>query len=242
MTRTVLIAGVALLVFLVAVIETHPNIAIPPEKWTEVRMVEEHVRIALSPARVDVEGTYTLKNEGAASTLVVGYPRGILEKSLDDFTAMVDGKAVEVSSVPGKDAQRRTDFSPPKDPDKPFKNAYQFEGPYPEWKTFNVHLEKDKLHAVVVRYHVATAEVPAVDGKGLRAFIYVLRTGATWKGNIEKATVEVTLDGGLTRGDIVTMNPAPAPLAANAAPPRIVWQFRDFKPTQDIEITFKAPK
>ena len=36
----------------------YPNVAIPRQKWTQVRMVSEDVRIALSPTRVEVVASF----------------------------------------------------------------------------------------------------------------------------------------------------------------------------------------
>ena len=182
------------------------NIAMPRETWTEISMVSEHVTIELSPRKVTVEASFVLKNAGKAVTAVVGYPRGILEKSLDDFSVTVDGEAAKVASQ-ASDAGSSGLVVPLKgDGDKPVRKRYQFEGDYPEWKTFNVKFDTEQTRKVVVRYHVAPAEVKTADRGPLLAYIYTLRTGATWKGSIEKAVIEMTLND-LSPADLVGVTP-----------------------------------
>jgi len=212
------------------------NIAMPRGKWTELRMVREHVRIVMAPTRVAVEGTYILRNTGKAVEAVVGYPQGMLEESLDDFRVTVDGKPVEKINTEegwGRSAYRNAD----KKPGKPVKLPYQFTGPYPAWKTWTMKFDEKQTRTVVVRYHVAPTEIKTVDRGKLLAFIYILKTGATWKGNIEKAVVEVHLTG-LSRDRLVTVSP-PADTRTGGV---LVWVFKNFKPTRDLEITFRPKK
>ena len=213
------------------------DVAMPRDKWVPIRMASENVKIVLGPAKVTVEATFVLENEKEAATVVVGYPRGVLEKSLDDFAVTVDGEKVAVGSQAGKKGDR-PDFGE-REPKKgeALKPAYQFDGPYPEWKTFNVKFDAKQKRTVVVRYSVAPAEVETEKGK-LLTYVYTLKTGATWSGNIGSATIQATLDG-LTMKDIVSVTPVP-PSETDAATAPLVWRFKDFKPTQNIEITFKA--
>ena len=219
------------------------DVAMPRDKWTHIRMVSEHVRIVLSPTTVTVEGIYVLKNERDAVTAVVGYPRGALEKSLNDFTVTADGEQLTVESQTGQKSGRspRLMGGPAKRvPGKPVKSAYQFAGPYPEWKTFNVKFDGKQERKLVVKYSVAPAEVKTVDNGRLRAYVYTLKTGATWLGKIDKAVIEMDLKG-LSLGDLVTVTPKQASKVDGSRAP-LVWVFKNFKPTQDIEITFRAPE
>jgi hypothetical protein len=239
MRRSALVIGVVLMLAAGIVVA---DVAMPRDKWVPIRMASENVKIVLGPAKVTVEAAFVLENEKEAVTAVVGYPRGVLEKSLDDFAVTVDGEKAAVNSQKGaseRDRMMGMGAAPAK-PGEAQKHAYQFEGPYPEWKTFNVKFDAKQKRTVVIRYSVAPAEVETEKGK-LLTYVYTMKTGATWSGNIGSAVIEATLDG-VARGDIVTTTPTPAPLAASGATPRLVWQFKDFKPTQNIEITFKAPK
>jgi hypothetical protein len=239
MRRYVYIAFIVGLAMLVTGLALRADIAMPRDKWSQVRMVSEHVKITLSPASVAVEATFDLKNEKEAATVVVGYPRGILEKSLDDFKVTVDGEAVAVASQPGEG-----DVRVPKAPGRggeqggAVKSGYQFAGPYPEWKTFSVKFDAAQTRKVVVSYRVAPAEVQGSDKGKLLAYIYTMKTGASWLGKIDKAVVECRLEG-ISMKDIVSVTPKPASKTDAAAAP-LVWVFENFKPTQDIEITFKA--
>jgi hypothetical protein len=237
MKERVFLTGAAM-VFLAGIVVA--DIAMPREKWSPVRMASENVKIKLGAAKVTVEATFVLENTKDAATVVIGYPRGVLEKSLDDFAVTVDGEKPVVSSQKGGSERDRVMGAAASKPGAGDKYGYQFDGPYPEWKTFDVKFDAKQKRTVVVSYSVAPAEVETEKGK-LLTYVYTLKTGATWAGNIGEALIEATFDG-LTRADIVTVTPTPAPLAASSAIPRLVWVFKDFKPTQDIEITFKAPR
>jgi len=212
------------------------DVAMPRGKWTPIRMTSEHVTIALGRASVKVEATFVLENGKDPATVVVGYPRGVLEKSLDDFAVTVDGEKVAVSSQKGgSDRGRMRGDEGPSKPGVAQKYAYQFDGPYPEWKTFEVKFPEKGRRTVVVRYSVAPAEVETESGK-LLTYVYTLKTGATWSGNIDKAVIEALIDG----VEVVSKTPANPTQKLEGMKPFLVWTFKDFKPTQDIEITFKA--
>ena len=235
----ILLVAVGLL--FVAVSMVRADIAMPRDKWSDIRMVSEHVKIVLSPTDITVEGTYFLENQKEALTAVVGYPRGVMEKSLEDFTVTVDGEVVTVSSQAGSKDERVPRMGPaPSKTGEAVKSAYQFDGPYPECKTFSVKFDAKQQRKVVVKYHVAPAEVKSVDKGSLLAFIYTLKTGATWRGKIDSAVIEASLKG-LSMQDIVTVTPKTVSKTDAATAP-LMWVFKDFKPTQDIEITFRAPK
>ena len=207
------------------------NIAMPRETWTDISMVSEHVKIVLGREKITVEASFELKNTGEAVTAVVGYPRGMLEKSLDGFSVTVDDEAVEVKS---QSAGRDVAPVPLADEDAPARKRYQFEGDYPEWKLFHVRFDAGQTRQVVVRYHVTPGEVKTADGETLLAYIYTLRTGATWKGNIEKSVIEVTLED-ISPADLATVTPEKHETKGAT----LTWTFKDFKPTQDIELTFR---
>jgi len=217
------------------------DVAMPRDKWSPIRLVSEDVNIVLGASKVTVEATFNLKNEKDAVKAVIGYPRGMLEESLNDFTVTVDGKPVEVTSQEGRKGDRpRMGVVPGRKKDGPLKSAYQFAGAYPEWKTFEVSFATKGKRKVVVKYHVKPAEVETEENGKLLTYVYTMQTGATWLGNIDKASIRAKLDG-LSEADIVTTTPRMDVRKASAAGAPLVWTFEDFKPTQDIEITFRPP-
>ncbi len=215
------------------------DVAMPRGQWTPIRMASEHVKIVIGATNVQVSATFVLENEKDAASVVVGYPRGVLEKSLENFAVTVDGQTAAVSSQKGATDRDRMmgvmDGAPAKG-SAAKKYQYQFDGPYPEWKTFTVSFAAKQKRTVVVSYSVAPAAVETESGR-LLTYVYTLKTGATWSGNIGSAVIEATLDG-MTMKDLVSVTPKPAENIKAAGP--LVWQFKDFKPTQDIEVTFKA--
>jgi len=88
---------------------------------------------------------------------------------------------------------------------------------------------------VVVSYSVTPAELNTSDDGKLLGYIYTLRTGADWKGKIGKGVIELTLNGVSTK-DLVTVTPKKHDRKGQT----LVWTFKDCKPTQDIEITFRG--
>jgi len=99
--RRIGMTGVVVVAMLFVAAAVWADVAMPRDRWSEIRMLGEHVKIDLSPSKVTVEATFQLKNEKDAVTAVVGYPRGVLEKSLDDFAVTVDGEKVPVASQEG---------------------------------------------------------------------------------------------------------------------------------------------
>jgi len=222
---------------LLAAVSTFADVAMPRDRWSEIRMVSEHVKINLSPSKVTVEGSFQLKNAKKALTAVIGYPRGVLEKSLDGFTVTVDGERLPVASQAG---QKGNHPAMPRAPGRgkkggPVKSAYQFRPGYPEWKTFKVKFEAGQTRKVVVSYSVTPAELNSTDNGKLLAYIYTLKTGADWKGKIDKGVVELTLNGVSTK-HLISVTPRKHVRNGRT----LVWTFEDKKPTQDIEITFRG--
>lgn len=228
---TLMMVGALLVVHGVA----RADVAMPRDKWTDISMVAEKVQIVLGAKKVTVKATFDLKNEEGAVTAVIGYPRGRFEKSLNDFTVTVDGKPVKVSSQAGqKGTNPRLGMSPRKK-GGPVKPAYQFAGSYPEWKTFNVRFAAGQKRKLVVTYNVAPAELNTADNGKVLAYVYTLKTGANWKGKIKKAEIHVNLAGG-----VKTVTVTPNPHSVRTAGGNLFWRYKDFKPTHDIEITFRA--
>ncbi|HUV39190.1 MAG TPA: hypothetical protein VMY39_06225 [Planctomycetota bacterium] len=234
--RRTSVMGVVIAAMLLSVATVSADVAMPRDQWSEIRMVSEHVRIDLSPARVTVEATFELKNEQEAVTAVIGYPRGMLETSLDNFEVTVDGEKVAVSSQEGQKGDHPAmRMGPSREKDGSVKSAYQFRAGYPEWKTFKVKFAAGQTRTVVVSYSVTPAELETTDNGKLLAYVYTLKTGADWKGKIDKGVIEMTLNG-VSAKDIVTVTPSKHAVKGRM----LVWTFEDAKPTQDVEITFKA--
>ena len=232
-TRTCAIVGVALAVVAGTV---RADVATPRPKWTTVQMAAETVQIALGSQRVQVDATFTMHNTGAASTVRMGYPLGEFEQALNDLAVTVDGQTVKgiqtqagtQSAAPGRRPRGRAPRGVAAEP-------YRFEGPYKEWKVFDVPFGANEKKAVRVRYWVAPAQVTDKEKGRLLFYGYTLKTGATWKGTIGEATITVALDD--AKCDLIRVVPGGYKKSTDGK--KLVWQMKDFEPADNIEITFR---
>lgn len=229
----------ALAVALVAITAARADVATPRPKWTTVRMAAEQVNITLGDAKVQVDATFEMQNLGPAATVQMGYPVGQFETALNDFAVAADKEPVGgVRSQTGgsEPAMRRGGFGGgrPGGPAGPAAESYRFEGPYKEWKVFNVPFAADQKRTIRVSYWVAPAKVVDAEKGALLHYAYTLKTGATWKGKIDEAKISVKL-GGVSADRLVRVAPSGCQKDATG----LSWTLKDFKPTDDIEITFR---
>ena len=247
-TAVVLAAGLALV---------RADVATPRPQWTMVRMESESVNIALGEKRVAVVAVFNMYNEGKAGPVRMGYPVGPFETDLHDFTVTVDGQPVqnvrtETGEAAAGQAQRdrgmegaapaapgrpgRSEGKPAGAAPAPASEPYRFEGPYKQWKVFDVDMQEHAPRIIKITYWVEPARVRDAERGDLLHYTYTLRTGATWKGKINQAVVTVTLDG-IAADRLVRVIPAGETRAKDGK--SLAWTFRDFKPAADVEITFR---
>ena len=237
-TAVVLAAGLALV---------RADVATPRPQWTMVRMESESVSITLGEKRVAVVAVFNMYNEGKAGPVRMGYPVGPFESDLHDFTVTVDGRPVEnirtesgeaasgavpaAPDRPGRDGGKPSGAAP-----APAAEPYRFEGPYKQWKVFDVDMQEHAQRTIKITYWVEPARVKDAERGDLLHYTYTLRTGATWKGRINQAVLTVTLDG-IAPDRLVRVVPAGETRAQDGK--SLAWTFRDFKPAGDVEITFR---
>jgi hypothetical protein len=235
MTRTRTSLGIALVAAILVtagISAVWADIATPRPQWTLVRMESEAVGITLGEKKVAVEATFNMYNEGKAGPVKMGYPVGIFETDLKDFVVTIDEKAVEnVKTEPGVPESNSPMMRGNAQPD-----AYRFEGPYKQWKVWEVAMEERAPKVVKLKYWVEPAKIKDADKGDLLFYSYTLKTGATWKGKINKAVITVTLDG-LAPDRLVRSRPVGA-VATNAGK-ILTWTMTSFKPTDNIDITFR---
>ena len=230
-------AGLAV-VLIVAIAPLWADVATPRPRWTTVQMAAEEVNITLGDESVKVDAVFDMHNTGATATVRMGYPVGILETELKDFAVLVDKKPVanvqtqEGSATPSPRGRggrgRRTPGVA--------AEAYRFAGPYKEWKVFDIPFGADQKRTVRVTYSVEPARVTDSEHGPLCAYSYTLRTGATWKGKIAKATIRVKLDG-VAPQRLVRVLPSGCQRTNGGS--TLTWTMKDFKPTEDIQITYR---
>jgi len=209
------------------------DVATPRPQWTKVRMEAETVNIVLGEKKVAVDATFNMYNEGPTGPVKVGYPLGLFETELHDFAATVDGQAVQSirteAGVPASEGPRLR-----RDDGK--GETYRFEGPYKQWKVFDVDMQANAPRVIKVNYWVEPARIQTAEKADLLHYAYTLRTGATWKGKIGRAVINVTLDG-VVHNRLVRVVPVGA--VASQEGKVLTWTYQNFKPADNIEITFR---
>jgi hypothetical protein len=211
------------------------DVASPRARWTTVQMQSEQVNITLGQSRVMVEATFVMHNTGQNQSVKMGYPLGLLEDELRDFAASVDGQPItnitkETPGARGAPAGIR--------PPSRFGGggeSYRFAGPYKQWQVFQVPMKAGEHRTVKVNYWVTPATIKDASLGEVGCYTYTLRTGATWKGKIEQAVVNVQLNGLQPEHVLKTTSGA----IKSGDGRMISWTFRDFKPTDDIALVFR---
>ena len=244
--RTRLVCVAVILAF--ACTALRADLATPRPQWTTVRMASEEVVITLGEQKVQVDATFQMHNLGQASVVAMGYPLGAFETALNDFAVTVNGEALKAvrtqtggapagglmrGGIGGGAAGGRM---PGGAPGGAGNEPYRFEGPYKEWKVFDVPFAADEKKAIRVTYWVEPARVKDAEAGALLTYSYTMKTGATWKGKIDEAKIAIKL-GGIAPSRIVRV--LPAGYAKTNSGAALIWTLKDLKPTENIEITFR---
>lgn len=191
---------------------------IQPLNNVPVQMVSEEVNIFLTSTRANVLCLFTLRNEGKPDTIEVGFPRG-WEGDLIEFTA--------------KNARVKGTYPVETMAEKPSYGEYNGEK-LPWWKVFKVPFESTGQTVVIENYYntflLPWGKYPFPWNDLL--FTYIMKTGALWKGPIETAKITVRLIN-IPFNQLVKVSPEGYTREGN----RITWEFRNFKPAQNIEIS-----
>jgi Tol biopolymer transport system component len=197
------------------------------QKHRTVRMVSEEVHIQLPQCRVRTR--FLFKNEGPATTVLMIFPEnGYLNTATEEFErevrprythfkyfrAFVDGKPVRVRRI-----VRYNPSDPEGDP-----SYYEY------WWAKWVHFARGQTRVVVNRYQGGLGW----GGLGFpeRTFRYILGTGASWKGRIERARIVCDVRG-IRDGGPVWIEPA----GYRRRGDRIAWEFRAFTPKRDQDLS-----
>lgn len=191
--------------------------AICPQEDAPVRMLSEEVTITIDNNVAQVSCRFTLLNEGPLDTVLVGFPRG-LEKDLYDFRAWTSQGEFAIQEG--------------------MATPFYYEGYEGEeapaikwWKTFAIPFAG--AGDTVRVWNSYWTLLSPVDNRALaeQRFIYILQTGALWKGKIEDAQVTIVLRN--THADQITKL---SPEGYTRQGQQVRWRFRHFEPSADISI------
>ena len=214
------------------------DVATPRPRWTKVCMVSEVVNIKLGQKKVYVEALFNMHNTGTDSNVRFGYPLGLFEEKLNDFKVFVEDKELTGIKTEKKkdDKQNHPALSRGKKRGKNVQaEPYRFSGPYKEWKLFDVPFKADEKKKIKITYWVKPAQIKDKEKSEHQFYSYTLVTGATWKGTIKKAVINLKLDGVL-ESNLVKLSPAKYKKKDGI----ITWTMKEFKPTENIEVLFKS--
>jgi hypothetical protein len=187
-----------------------------------ITMEKEVVKATITNDKSYVDAVFYLRNTANKSvTLLVGFPDeasspndGDYAGRLEDFKVWVNGR---LFSYTNKKQIRR--------------NKKPYEGDYLLWKVWEMTFRPKERKIVRNTYKCSNGTTTAGPFK---AFRYILRTGATWKGNIGQADIIITLKG-INPKNIINKN-RPVPRFGFTTPNfklqgnNLIWTFRNFKP------------
>lgn len=194
-----------------------------PINNSQIRMVSEAVRIQydnkqdvneeVNGGTFHVSCEFVFQNMGDATVVQMGFPDSSL--SIRNFKTVIDGKAVPVTS-------KRV---VPSIKTPPAQDAQSSEEAAHVW---SVSFSKGETKLIKNSYDVG---VGVNTSMLLFEFTYVVKTGARWRGNIERAEF------------IIDLSDSPASPFFSITPPAVYggggiyrMVFNDFKPDFDIKI------
>ena len=183
-----------------------------------IRMVAETIRARITQDLITVQCAFTMKNEGPADTVLVGFPDGDSighgQAQLESFRSWVDG--VEVACTRIQDAPNEM-----------------------SWWTKRIAFPASAVVVMRNRYTVAPGTSWST---GSQAFTYILWTGASWKGTIGSAEIVATLDG-IPASWVTGSDPV-----ARRKGRTFRWELHDFEPgsadgsPNRVELLWRDPR
>ncbi len=231
---------------LLSILPSAANLGLPPDtrvsvggrhigyaQPNQISMESELVKLRITKQKCFVDATFNFK-AGQAQEIKTGFPCNSATE-LHKFHAIVDGKKI-TSRLQAQTAAGTSD--------------------YRYWHTFDLSFKSQQVHAVKVTYYNilkgATQKMPIAVSRVLeeqeqdatadaeekalalsREVVYVVETGADWKGPIGRCQIEVSFDG-ISPECVVSVSPKDWKKVGN----KIVWDLKNFSPqkTDNIRI------
>lgn len=148
----------------------------------QIRMVSERVVMTVGRDRTTVDCRFVFRNEGRAANVSMGFPDyvGDGEESsdpvLEEFQSWVDGKRASTSFVASANHQN--------------------------WHRKAVHFAAGQTRVVRDTYEFAFSKGATSSDGYLNERVYVMHTGASWKGKIGRAELIVRFQKGVIRAPL----------------------------------------
>jgi|GEM_PF-1491947 len=180
---------------------------------TTVRMVSEIVRIDRLPEG-RVRARFVFRNEGPATTVMMGFPASATgadtsanEAKLGHFRSWVDGHEVKTRWVLGKTEEQD----------------------YPAWYVKKVRFARGQTRIVEDSYTGGGGNT----SNGFLSFGYVLSTGGSWKGKIDRAQIRLEL------GPLANYSPLQIGGHWHRNGDTVSWDLKSIKPDTKDDINIQ---
>ncbi len=199
----------------------------PMGEHFSIRMMSETVDIKLGERvgfewPVFVRCEFLFKNEGPAADVIIGFPERAYASGdasasgrLKGFKSWVDGKPVSVTYKPSSQ-NKKSDYSED----------------YKAWYIKKVHFNAGQIRRIVDIYSARLGSYTSTISSMQFDFRYVLKTGASWKGSIGSAIINVDAT---SAGKIYDIDASPK--GAKIKNNKFTWTFKNFEPKEDILLT-----
>ncbi|MFA5675914.1 MAG: hypothetical protein WDA65_05245 [Christensenellales bacterium] len=195
-----------------SVLEVQVGRTVYPVYDTDVEMEEEIIDIVVRDGCSYVNCQFFFHNTGESTDLLVGFPS---DKQLNWFRTFINGRRVPVKVKKGFKHETAVD-------EDELELLY-----YPKWYTWRMHFSADERIKVVNKYWMSNLWEEIDFGE---IIYYILRSGATWKGNIGKITIRMRLEG-YKFENIYFYDMEPTYIEEDGT---IVWTAENIKPEKDI--------
>ncbi|HAK59563.1 MAG TPA: hypothetical protein DCO77_04160 [Nitrospiraceae bacterium] len=191
----------------------------------QVEILNEDLNIELYRDHAKVTVTYIMKNTGEVVTVKAGFPNTIYgnKNEIREYHIEVDGsetkykyvKGGAIKSIPVPDALAGGDI------DNPMKIS---------WFVSSVKFKKGEQKKIAIsyssRYQLSHGGPSMDDNYASELFRYLLSTGSTWKGPIQKG--KVTIKPISIDSELITIKPAKKFIRVDNT---FTWEFDNLEPT-----------
>lgn len=167
-----------------AAISAGGNPRLMEKKHPTVQMESETVDIRVGKYLIDIDCKFNFKNTGPTTTVKVGFPdlpsnfNTPLSEGFVSFKSFINGDVVPTSIEKG-----------------------ELDGETVFWHTQNIEFPANSNLSLREIYRMPSGAAPIAEKHG-RLFLYLLKTGNTWLGKIEKATIRVTFNDSVIPGSL----------------------------------------
>ncbi|HHV72313.1 MAG TPA: hypothetical protein GXX38_06860 [Clostridia bacterium] len=192
---------------------------------TDIKMISELVKIQVDKMESKVEVDFVFQNTGEKAEILMGVPGEAsnvstserkVDTALYDFKVFLDNQKLTVKKEKGI-----------------FLNDGDNEFNYSFWYTWPVKFDKNEIRSIKNTYRVKNT----LDSTGEIQTGYILKTGASWEGNIGEAKIVLEMI------DILPYHlEGVFPADYSFEGEDLVWYYKNFEPSENIRIVANPMK